>query len=638
VTCAAPRQLVAKTLGKLAEATRHIDNPLFPLYLAEVLLGESMVRICLLSDVADERHSCFLPVAIARIITSSTPFGVIAGETMHSLMKSLFALLVLSILVAGCRNDTSTITGTLLGADGKPMPLAHVHVTASTYDPVTLPRQPDPVYVTEQVNADGTFRITTRETGPLFLFCTGVGHEDQMIPLPLDQPTDLTVAVNLARAYVDTAASEIQILTSVDKWATKQRGSLERQSDGSFRADIAATIDTMEYTVYASGPTRVVSTLIGISADRFQFDSQNEYHACVATHGGHAIIEYRMPKQAPGEEAHVRFADERSTVSRFYGLYEANVRYQADANQALRTHLLSGQPRRSFTYSWLPRADSLARIAQNTSDRLLRDELLLEVLECYQWGTGSISEHQVQATAGAVEPTSLAWAYHESLPLAVRSVSDQGRAYVESMIDRYPSRPYAAYVLFRECAEAGRTHDDAAMAAILTRLRRDFANTSSAQRAEMFYAPPSRITCGAILPRFAFRSAEDSTTVFTNMTFHRKPLLMVYWSTWCAPCVAEMPQLHKVHEKYAAAGLQMLSVTLSVGPEEVANFRRYRWPMPWSVAMAPKVRREGADTTLIAGTGMHILVDRDGKVLMYGGLEMARLDSILGHLFAAGHQ
>ena len=53
-----------------------------------------------------------------------------------------------------------------------------------------------------------------------------------------------------------------------------------------------------------------------------------------------------------------------------------------------------------------------------------------------------------------------------------------------------------------------------------------------------------------------------------------KPLLINLWATWCAPCVAELPQL----DRLAASGrLRVLTVSQDSGkPEEVAKFLKDR--------------------------------------------------------------
>ena len=34
------------------------------------------------------------------------------------------------------------------------------------------------------------------------------------------------------------------------------------------------------------------------------------------------------------------------------------------------------------------------------------------------------------------------------------------------------------------------------------------------------------------------------------------------WATWCAPCVAEMPHLQEIHERYAARGVSLVALSM----------------------------------------------------------------------------
>lgn len=49
---------------------------------------------------------------------------------------------------------------------------------------------------------------------------------------------------------------------------------------------------------------------------------------------------------------------------------------------------------------------------------------------------------------------------------------------------------------------------------------------------------------------------------------------MDFWATWCGPCVASMPELQQLHEKYAAAnGFTVVGVSTDVeGAAKVAPF------------------------------------------------------------------
>ncbi len=72
-----------------------------------------------------------------------------------------------------------------------------------------------------------------------------------------------------------------------------------------------------------------------------------------------------------------------------------------------------------------------------------------------------------------------------------------------------------------------------------------------------------RSKAGTALPDFIFRDDEGKDV--TLAAFKGKPILVNLWATWCAPCVAEMPQLDRIAGEYAAQGLQVLAISQDMG-------------------------------------------------------------------------
>ena len=55
----------------------------------------------------------------------------------------------------------------------------------------------------------------------------------------------------------------------------------------------------------------------------------------------------------------------------------------------------------------------------------------------------------------------------------------------------------------------------------------------------------------------------------TGAEFKGDVLILNFWATWCAPCVAEMPSLIRLHEAAADLGVNMVCVTKE--PQEVVS-------------------------------------------------------------------
>ena len=74
-------------------------------------------------------------------------------------------------------------------------------------------------------------------------------------------------------------------------------------------------------------------------------------------------------------------------------------------------------------------------------------------------------------------------------------------------------------------------------------------------------SPPSAPAWGP-LPCLA-----GGTLSATN--FIGKVVVLNFWATWCGPCVAEIPDLVALHNKYASAGLSVVGLSLDSSPDGI---------------------------------------------------------------------
>lgn len=64
----------------------------------------------------------------------------------------------------------------------------------------------------------------------------------------------------------------------------------------------------------------------------------------------------------------------------------------------------------------------------------------------------------------------------------------------------------------------------------------------------------------------------DSHGVSTPLArWQGKPLVLNFWATWCAPCVAEMPDLQRLYEAYQARGVGFVGIGIDKA-DAIAEF------------------------------------------------------------------
>jgi len=102
-------------------------------------------------------------------------------------------------------------------------------------------------------------------------------------------------------------------------------------------------------------------------------------------------------------------------------------------------------------------------------------------------------------------------------------------------------------------------------------LRSDTPSTETAQSAADRVPATSTPASGAVAQLLNAPLRDVGGKPQTLAAYKGRILVVNFWASWCGPCVAEMPELVRLHDAYAGKGIQFIGIGVD-SAQNVQNF------------------------------------------------------------------
>lgn len=532
-------------------------------------------------------------------------------------MQKVFSILTLFLLTVEIVSAQTTITGTLLGNGGKPMPVANVIITT--------PMDQAPIKIAD-ADKDGKYGITVDSAGIWMLWFAGVNHSSHQVALYVDKPTILHLDVRLKTYdYFDTL-NDVGVEGEFNEFNIQNPVPMQKQSDGTFVAKIETKGDTIGYKIV--GITENGHTINGTQSETFVYDGEGNYWSILTPSQGKVKIVFDPAKlERSDEPVKVTFADSQSMEAKFAAIYGEVKENLDNFGKAQSDYMKSGKDLKQFKYDWSKETESIIGRLEKESNPILRQELYMEYLNLVLFHA-KLDSSIAQKAIGEIPPSSIIWSLDPYMPTLLYFVglsNEQRDNYIQRVLSENPVVDVKAKILhdmfMRAKEEAVHYYDI---------LVNKYGDTYYGKIAKAEFSPEIKIAVGKPVPPFSVASLEDSTKVFTDDSFKGKYYLIDFWATWCAPCVAEMEYLHKAYARFKDKNFTILSVSLDGSSQDVVKSRKGKWQMPWLQAFGG----HGWDSKMVKdfdvmAIPMPILVDTTGTIVANEGLSGDYLEKTL---------
>lgn len=552
-----------------------------------------------------------------------SPTNTLRSESM----RRLFLMVIIASLFMGfgctkreplAGNDRVVrITGRILAANGEAPARAHVHAALLNHIRLSSAAKPT---VSVEVAPNGNFSLEVPLNKAVALQFTAADHEMLQVPVYFEREDEVEVEVRLRpNPYVETFET-VRIVGLWNDFDFQAADTMVRQKDGTFLWEQEADTSFVSYQLLDI--TSNYHSVNGTMSERLIYDGGGDYRSVVGVDQGKAriIFDPSLLTRHPGVGL-PKFTtnEEYAYLAEILAIGNAAKKMEDDFSRAYRSHVAEGGNLETMNSDRSPVMSRLRKAMSDGTNPWLRRWAALKLLDL-STVTGLVEGSQredLDVIAEVVPPSSPLWGLMPSGIMMIGSSGEDESQQIEtcrSFLRLNPDSVVQGMALARLTEIAKTKRDDDEWRRLYSRMEKGYGHLRDLRFYLAMLDPDKRIQVGKPMPDFSVTLLDGN--VLTNHDLKGRYLLIDFWATWCAPCVAEMPYLHEAYREYEGKGLDILSLSLDRSSVAVERFLEKQGNIPWRHAVLDSIYENSiAKTFEVAAIPKAILVDPNGEIV-----------------------
>lgn len=553
------------------------------------------------------------PVVLLCIL-SFINFGIVWGQTQNTAQTINYRL----------------ISGVALGIDNKPVATVVVNVVEAL-------RKPGEILYQHTTNKGGEFLVQVPINKACKIAVSAPGYSTYEFPMFINPeagvPERAEIIVRLS-PIVFAPKPEIKIIGDWNNFDFAGAQTLKKLKNGTYSTTMKAISDTLAYQLV--GVDGYDHSINGTQSHYWVYDGSGDFRSVLRTKKGSSVTIIFDPKKMPKspDKSLPRVETTEQTLSYAITIIQIDRFINAEYYKTQKKYeefVKKGGQKEQFTYNFEP-LKSYLRAETNNADRPMTSRqyagiLLIEPISFTQKNEGDIN-----LVKQMVFMNSPLWSY---APDAAWIRINNDETAKEECIRKNPDRLLRAKMLAFSCMTANSTGNAEAVKRYYTELKTSYSDAplQEVQYVLKMVNPERAIAKGKSVPTFDVELLQRDTTLgerVSSAKLNGKYYLLDFWAVWCGPCRMELPGLHTMYEKFKDK-LTVLSLSFDKKPEDVEQFRKDKWKMPWLHTFVHKgFSSDLAKSFEVQGIPKPILVAPDGTIVaMEGELRGETLEKTL---------